>query len=59
MAEIDLSGKILVLEKATICLGPCYQANRIAQVPLIELLGAGCQVTLRIVVEKGKIEDYP
>ena len=56
---IDLSGKIITLEKATICVGPCYEKDRISQVPLEELLRSACPVTLRIVVEAGKIEDYP
>ena len=59
MAELDLSGKIITISRGTICIGPVYKKDRIAQPTLTELLGAGCPVTLRIVVEAGKIEDYP
>ena len=58
MAEIDLSGKIITISRGTICIGPVYKKDRIAQPPLTELLG-GSPITLRIVIEAGKIEDYP
>ena len=57
--EIDLSGKVITIDIATICIGPVYKKDRIAQVPVDELLGGACPVTLRVVVEQGKIEDYP
>ena len=59
MAEIDLSGKIITISRGTICIGPVYKKDRIAQPTLTELLGAGEDITLRIVIQEGKIEDYP